>query len=299
MDVEEHDKAGLNAKTVQHKWVDNKVVCMGLSHKTASVEMREKLAVQEQDWQTVQREIKLLPDIREAAIISTCNRHEIYFVTTDLHSGIRVVTNYLSQKHNVSRKELLHSLFFLAEEEAVWHALRVAGGLDSLVIGEGQILSQMKKCYELSTAKEGAAGKVLSRMFNTAVSAGKRVRTETEIARGGVSISSAAVELVEKQCIPDLNLDMHQLDVCIIGAGKMARLLVQHLMPRKPKSLTIVNRGLQRIEELQTQFPDANIVPAPLDKMLDLVGSCHVCFACTGSLPLSLCLCAYVPVRFC
>jgi len=87
MDVEEHDKAGLNAKTVQHKWVDNKVVCMGLSHKTASVEMREKLAVQEQDWQTVQREIKLLPDIREAAIISTCNRHEIYFVTTDLHSA--------------------------------------------------------------------------------------------------------------------------------------------------------------------------------------------------------------------
>ena len=84
----------------------------------------------------------------------------------------------------------------LSGDEAVWHALRVAGGLDSLVIGEGQILSQMKRCYELSTAKGGAAGKVLTRMLNTVVSAGKRVRSETGIARGGVSISSAAVELV-------------------------------------------------------------------------------------------------------
>ena len=138
----------------------NKVVVIGLSHKTASVQVREKLSVPEKDWQAVQRKIAALPHIKEAAIISTCNRHEIYFVTPDYNKGVREVTKHLSEAHNVSKQELRESLFMLAEKDAVWHALRVASGLDSLVIGEGQILSQMRKCYELSTDKAGAAGKV-------------------------------------------------------------------------------------------------------------------------------------------
>ena len=215
---------------------------------------------------------------------AACKRTVLTVCVQDFHKGIRHVTDYLSIAHNVSKRELRESLFMLTEDEAVWHALRVAGGLDSLVIGEGQILSQMKKCYELSTQKDGAAGKVLSRMLNTAVSAGKRVRTETAIARGGVSISSAAVELVEKRCQEDLNLDMKQLDVAIVGAGKMARLLVQHLTPRAPRSMTVVNRGQERIQELQTQFPDANIQAKGLADMLDVVGSSHVTFTCTGAM---------------
>ena len=266
------------------KAADTKVVVIGLSHKTATVEVREKLAVQEENWQTVGKALAALPSVKEAAVISTCNRFEIYFVTADVHKGIREVTDFLSNQRDVPKRELRDSLFMLSGDEAVWHALRVAGGLDSLVIGEGQILSQMKRCYEISTSKGGAAGKVLTRMLNTVVSAGKRVRAETGIARGGVSISSAAVELVEKKCYEDLNLDMNQLDVCILGAGKMARLLVQHLMPRGVKSITVVNRGQERIQELQAQFPDANIIPATLDQMLPTVGKSHVTFACTGAM---------------
>ena len=228
--------------------------------------------------QDVQRSIAQLSSVKEAALISTCNRHEIYFVTPDANRGIFEVTRYLSEANGVSKAELRKSLFMLTEEEAVWHVLRVASGLDSLVIGEGQILSQMKKCYELASSKEGSAGKVLTRMLNTAVSAGKRVRTETSISRGGVSISSAAVELVDSKCLSVLNLEMDQLDICILGAGKMARLLVQHLMPRSPKSITMINRSRARVQELQQQFPASNIIAADMEQMLPIVGRSHLKF---------------------
>jgi len=268
----------------ERKPVENKVVVVGLSHKTTTVEVREKLAVQEPRWQEVGRALTELASVSEAAVLSTCNRFEIYFVTPDVHQGVREVTEYLSRRSNLSITELRKHLFMLSEGEAVWHGLRVAAGLDSLVIGEGQILSQMKRCYELATEKEGAAGKVLGRMLNTAVSAGKRVRSETGIARGGVSISSAAVELVEKKCIPDLNLDMSQLDICILGAGKMARLLVQHLIPRNVKSITILNRSPERSQELADSFPDFKLNLGGMDEMLPMVSKCHVTFACTGAM---------------
>jgi glutamyl-tRNA reductase len=126
---------------------ENKVVCIGLSHKTASVEVRERLAVQEQLWQEVQNKIAALPSVKEAAIISTCNRHEIYIVTSDTHKGIQEVTNFLRA-----------SLFLLTEDDAVWHCLRVAGGLDSLVIGEGQAKNSHKnsqKSYTVTLYRVG------------------------------------------------------------------------------------------------------------------------------------------------
>ena len=133
------------------KAVDTQVIVIGLSHKTATVEVRERLAVQEENWQTVGKAIAALPSIKEAAVISTCNRFEIYFVSSDSHKAIREVTDFLSTQRGVPKRELRDSLFMLSGDEAVWHALRVSGGLDSLVIGEGQILSQMKRCYELAT----------------------------------------------------------------------------------------------------------------------------------------------------
>lgn len=133
------------------KAADTQVIVIGLSHKTATVEVRERLAVQEENWQTVGKAIAALPSIKEAAVISTCNRFEIYFVSSDSHKAIREVTDFLSTQRGVPKRELRDSLFMLSGDEAVWHALRVSGGLDSLVIGEGQILSQMKRCYELAT----------------------------------------------------------------------------------------------------------------------------------------------------
>jgi len=285
MDIEKASPAPISGKKDKNgKPKELQVVLVGLSHKTASVDVREKLAVQEENWASAGKALTHLPGIREAAVLSTCNRFEIYFVTDDVHGGTRQVMEHLSARSGVSLLELRHSLFMLAKTDAVWHALRVASGLDSLVIGEGQILSQMKRCYEISTDDEGAAGKVLTRLLNTAVSAGKRVRSETSIARGGVSISSAAVELVDKKCVDDLDLDMNQLDICILGAGKMARLLVQHLTPRGVKSITVVNRSPGRVEELQEMFPDSNIQLALLPDMMKSVAESHVTFACTGAM---------------
>ena len=263
---------------------ESEVVCIGLSHNTATVEVREKLAVAEGEWQQVGRELTKLPSIGEAAVISTCNRFEIYIATSDLHKGVREVYEYLNRRSGVSISELKDRLFTLSGTDGVWHALRVSGGLDSLVIGEGQILSQMKRCYELSTEpKNGAAGKVLNRLLNTAVAAGKRVRAETGIARGGVSISSAAVELVVQKSVADLGLDIGQLDICILGAGKMARLLVQHLAPHGVKSIHIVNRSPGGPQQLQEMFPDANIITHGMDEMLPQTAKCHVTFACTSA----------------
>ena len=259
------------------------IVVIGLSHKTASVDVRERLAVPENDWKQVGLELTGLPSISEAAVLSTCNRFEIFLATHSVHSGVREVTDFLQKRCSVPTAQLRQQLFTLSGQEAVWHALRVAGGLDSLVVGEGQILSQVKRCYEIATEKDGPAGKILGRMLNTAVSAGKRVRSETGISRGGVSISSAAVELVEKKCLDDLGLSIDMLDICILGAGKMSRLLVQHLVPRQVKSITVINRSLERSAALAAEFPDAKLRLGLASDMLTAVSSCHVTFACTSA----------------
>lgn len=264
--------------------LEDSVVVLGLSHKTASVEVREKLAVPEHQWKEVGRQLTELEGVAEAAVLSTCNRFEIYLVASaHAHGAVRQVTEFLHRRSGVPIPELRNQLFVLGGGECVWHALRVSAGLDSLVVGEGQILSQMKRCYEIAADKDGPAGKVLGRMLNTAVSAGKRIRAETSISRGGVSISSAAAELVEAKCEGDLGLTIDQLDICILGAGKMGRLLVQHLAPRGVRSITVINRSVDKGLELAAAFPDAHVRVGQVGDMLHTVGSSHVTFACTSA----------------
>mmetsp|Transcript_17044 Transcript_17044/g.28909 ORF Transcript_17044/g.28909 Transcript_17044/m.28909 type:complete len:175 (+) Transcript_17044:1308-1832(+) len=124
------------------------------------------------------------------------------------------------------------NIFMLEGDDAVWHLMRVAGGLDSLVVGEGQILSQVRQCHLHSIEEDGCGGKVLSRLLNNAVAAGKRVRSETAISKGSVSISSAAVELSEHMCMKDLNLPFSEARLAVVGAGTMTRLLITHLASR-------------------------------------------------------------------
>mmetsp|Transcript_10339 Transcript_10339/g.31633 ORF Transcript_10339/g.31633 Transcript_10339/m.31633 type:complete len:491 (-) Transcript_10339:119-1591(-) len=257
---------------------------IGLSHHTATVEVREKLAVPEGQWQEVARQLCELPGVEEAAVLSTCNRFEVYFVSENTFHGIRDVSDFLSRRSGLSVFELRKYLFMLTEEDCIWHLLRVSAGLDSLVVGEGQILSQVRRCYELaSDSTEGAAGKILHKFLNTAVAAGKRIRSETDIARGAVSISSAAVELAEMRSIPDLNKHLREAKICILGAGKMSRLLVQHLLSREVSSITIVNRSLERAEELARMFPDAPIQLRTMGKMMECVADADIAFASTGS----------------
>lgn len=256
---------------------------MGLSHHTATVDVRERLAIPEAEWQTAAGDLCSLSAVSEAAVLSTCNRFEVYIISEHPFQAIQEVIAHLSSRSGLAVGQLRKHLFMLTENEASWHLLRVSAGLDSLVIGEGQILSQVKRCYELASEKHGHAGKVLSRLLNVAVSAGKRVRSETAIAKGAVSISSAAVELAEMNALPDLSRSLQHSRVCILGAGKMSRLLVQHLLSRNVDNIVIANRSTARAEELVKIFPDANLKIVQWGSLLDAIAASDIIFTSTAA----------------
>ncbi|MFN5856847.1 MAG: glutamyl-tRNA reductase [Pseudanabaenaceae cyanobacterium] len=229
------------------------IAVVGLSHKTATVEVREKLSIPEARMQEAIAQLTSYPNIEEAAILSTCNRLELYVVTSETEGGIREITQFLSEFSQLPLQFLRRYLFILLRQDAVMHLMRVASGLDSLVLGEGQILAQVKQMQRLAQQHNGA-GRCLNRLLKDALSAGKRVRNETEISTGAVSISSAAVELAQMKLT---NLaDKH---VTILGAGKMSRLLVKHLISKGAKKMTIINRSRPRAEELVKDFQDGSI----------------------------------------
>jgi len=246
------------------------------------VEVREKLAVPEADWNTISNEICATGEISEAAILSTCNRFEVYFSATDPRPAMAHLTNYLARRAGIPVSALRNNLFMLSSDDAVWHVMRVAGGLDSLVVGEGQILSQVRQCYLHSVEEDGCGGKVLSRLLNNALAAGKRVRSETAISKGSVSISSAAVELSEMLSTQDLQLPFSEARLTAVGAGKMTRLLITHLASRGLEKITILNRSLGRPQELQEQFPDVDIEIKLMDDLWDVVGRSDIVYTATS-----------------
>ncbi|CAJ1954428.1 unnamed protein product [Cylindrotheca closterium] len=259
------------------------VHCVGLSIHHAEVEVREKLAIAEADWNAASAELCSSSDVAEAAVLSTCNRFEVYYSATDPRAAMASVTKYLAERSDLPVSVLRKNLFMLSGDDAVWHIMRVSGGLDSLVVGEGQILSQVRQCHLHSIEEDGSGGKVLARMLNGAVSAGKRVRSETAISKGSVSISSAAAELSEAMSKKDLNLPFSEARLAVIGAGKMTRLLVTHLASRGLEKITIVNRSMGRPQELQEQFPDVDIEIKLMDDLWDVVSRSDIVYTATSA----------------
>lgn len=256
---------------------------IGLSIHHASVEVREKLAIKEDDWNTASADICSTGAVSEAAVLSTCNRFEVYYAAPNAREATARVTEFLAKRGGLPVSTLRKNVFMLSGDDAVWHMMRVSGGLDSLVVGEGQILSQVKQCHFHSIEEDGSGGKVLSRMLNTAVAAGKRVRSETAISKGSVSISSAAVELSEMLCQKDLNLPFSEARLAVVGAGKMTRLLITHLASRGLERITIVNRSVGRPQELQEQFPDVDIEIKLMDDLWDVVGRSDIVYTAAGA----------------
>ena len=256
---------------------------VGLSIHHAQVEVREKLAIAEAEWNDASRQFCENGDIAEAAVLSTCNRFEVYYAASDARAAMATMTKILSERSGLPVSVLRKNLFMLSGDDAVWHIMRVSGGLDSLIVGEGQILSQVRQCHLHSIEEDGCGGKVLSRLLNNAVAAGKRVRSETNISKGSVSISSAAVELSEALSMQDLNLPFNQARLAVVGAGTMTRLLVTHLASRGLEKITIVNRSLGRPQELQEQFPDIDIEVKLMDDLWDVVGRSDIVYTATSS----------------
>lgn len=233
------------------------IAVIGLSHKTAPVEVREKLSIPEHQLEAAIAHLNSYPHVEEVAILSTCNRLEIYCVITETELGVREVTQFLAEHSKLPIHILRPHLFILLHQDAVMHLMRVSAGLDSLVLGEGQILAQVKETHKVGQQYHGIS-RLLNELFKRAIAAGKRVRTETSIGTGAVSISSAAVELAQMKVDA---MPVGRLEVCkvaIVGAGKMSRLLVQHLLAKGATHITILNRSLGRAEELVNQFSGSN-----------------------------------------
>ena len=254
--------------------------------------MREKLSIQEPLWNEASRALCEFDSIQEASVISTCNRFEVYIVAHDHNAATRDAMAFLKTHSGLADADLRPNLFMLRESDAVWHLLRVAAGLDSLVIGEGQILSQVKACYShaIATGGEGeeeptpgSAGKVLGRLLNTAVMSGKFVRSETGIAQGAVSISSAAVELAVLKSPPDLGVPLSEARVTIIGAGKMSRLLITHLASHGVTKLTLLNRSRPRAEAMADEYPDLDIRVGLMDELWETMEQTDLAFTSTSA----------------
>ena len=238
------------------------IAVVGLSHRTAPVDVREKLSIPEEKIKDSFVCLKESSQVLEISILSTCNRLEIYCLIRDPDLGVGDIKNFLVKHSGLEFKELDPHLFIYRQEEAVSHLMRVAAGLDSLVIGEGQILSQVKKMVRLGQDNQ-SLGPILNRLLTQAVSTGKRVRSETNLGTGAVSISSAAVELAQLKLGQSLGKDqlisLESEKIAVVGAGRMSRLLLQHLQSKGCSSLMLINRTISRAKTLALDFQGLKI----------------------------------------
>jgi glutamyl-tRNA reductase len=224
------------------------LLCLGVSHKTAPVAVRERLALPEGRAVSVLVELVADPAIEEAVSISTCNRTELYIVASDPVEAETVVLSALSRQAELRPTELLGHLYSLRSNEAVEHLFSVAAGLESMIIGEAEIQGQVKRAYELALV-EGVTGPITNRLFRDALAAGKRVRTETGVGRSRVSVSSVAVDLAR-----GVMGELARRRVLVIGAGENGELTAQALRERGVSTVFVANRRYDRAIGLAQRF---------------------------------------------
>jgi len=224
------------------------IIVVGLSHKSAPIEVREKLNFPEGILPDALRKLMTYEGMRECLIVSTCNRVEIYASVDDSARGVDRIKQFISDYHNLSRNVLEKALYVYPDAQGVRHTFRVASSLDSMVLGEAQILGQLKDAFDIAL-KTRTTSTILNKLIKKAISVAKRVRTETKLAEGAVSISSAAVELAKK--IFGILDGKH---VMLLGAGEMAELAAQHLLGNGVKNIMVANRTFERAEELAMEF---------------------------------------------
>ncbi|KAB2628707.1 glutamyl-tRNA reductase 1 [Pyrus ussuriensis x Pyrus communis] len=255
------------------------IVVIGLSIHTTPVEVREKLAIPEAEWPRAIGELCGLNHIEEAAVLSTCNRMEIYVVALSQHRGVKEVTEWMSKTSGVPVSELCQHRFLLYNNDATQHLFEVSAGLDSLVLGEGQILAQVKQVVKVGQGVVGF-GRNISGLFKHAITVGKRVRTETNIAAGAVSVSSAAVELALMKLPASSHATARML---VIGAGKMGKLVIKHLVAKGCTKMVVVNRTEERVASIREELHGIEIIYKPLTDMLTCAAEADVVFTSTAS----------------
>lgn len=250
------------------------IVVVGLSHKTANVEIREKLAFSPVQMEKPLQALLALDGITEGVIVSTCNRVEIYVTTRDIAGGIARVKRFLADYHSFPLDTLEQHVYALHGEDAIRHVFRVASSLDSMVVGEPQILGQIKTSYGYA-AEYRSSGIILNRFLHKAFSVAKRVRTETKIASSAVSVAFAAVELAKK-----IFSDLSDKTVMLIGAGEMCELAAKHFLNSGVRGLMVTNRTFERAEKLADEF-DGKAVR--FDDLFDQLHKADIILSSTGA----------------
>ena len=225
------------------------IVVVGLSHKTAPVEIREKLAVPESRIGEALTRLCSYQGVREGILLSTCNRVEVYAVVDEIEAGYGRIQEFLADAHlSLSSEQLTPHLYWHQGDRAISHLFRVASSLDSMIVGESQILGQIKEAFEVALTHK-STGIILNKVVKKAISVAKRVRTETKIAEMAVSISYAAVELAKK-----IFSDLSEKTVLLVGAGEMAKLAARHFIASGVRDVRVTTRNPQHGLELANRF---------------------------------------------
>ena len=249
------------------------LLTLGLNHHTAPLALRERVAFPADRIQRSLADLRarLAPVVPETAILSTCNRTELYCATPRPHEAGNALVGWLSDSHGLDAAELQSHVYALPQHDAVRHAFRVASGLDSMVLGEPQILGQMKDAVR--TAHDaGALGTHLHQLFQRSFAVAKEVRSQTEIGAHSVSMAAAAVRLSQR-----IFEDLREADVLFVGAGEMIELAATHFAAQHPRSIVVANRTIERAERLAGRFAARTMRLADLPEQLerfDVVVSC-------------------------
>jgi glutamyl-tRNA reductase len=252
------------------------IIVAGLNHRTAPVEIREKFSLSEEKIGEALYTLKKNPQIQEALILSTCNRVEIYAVVTQTEQGCDTLKEFFLGLSHKPDSAVAASLYIYSAKDCLRHLFRVSSSLDSMMVGEPQVLGQLKDAFDLAMSHK-STGVLLNKVFKKAISVAKRVRTETKIAENAVSISYAAVELAKK-----IFGKLHEKSVMLVGAGEMAELAARHFISNGVKSIFVANRNYERALELAgeyngipVKFEDFVVEMAQSDIVLFSTGASH------------------------
>jgi len=250
------------------------IVLLGINHKTAPVELRECIAFTGDESVTALQTLHRQPDINEVLLYSTCNRVELLFVTDNKSRTISATKDFIAEFNKIPLEQFDGALYIHEDDEAVRHIFRVASSLDSMVVGEPQILGQIKAAYRLSTEIK-SSGVILNRLLHRTFFVAKRIRTETGIGDRAVSISYAAVELGRK-----IFGQLAGKSVLLVGAGEMAELAVEHLIRNKASNIYVANRTFEKGVELANKFKGKAIRFEEISNFLEIT---DIIISSTGS----------------
>jgi glutamyl-tRNA reductase len=251
------------------------LLLIGISHRTAPVELRERVDFQVRGIEQALRALSKRGSTREAVVLSTCNRAEIYAACEDLTAARLDLSLFVAEFHGVAHTDVTPHVYDLADLDAVRHLFRVAGGLDSLVVGEPQILGQVKEAHAIATSAQ-VVGPVLNRLFHSSFGVGKRVRTETGLGSGAVSIGYAAVSLARK-----IFGDLKGRNVVVVGAGEIGKLTALHMKSQGVQHITIVSRTMAHAARTAEAIGGASV--APWEELDNAIGAGDIVITATGA----------------